>query len=66
MPIYLFECTICGDRFEISKKADDNELPKCPHGHANTQRIYTVPTVTYHGPGFYTTDQRKKEKKKTS
>ncbi len=60
MPVYQFECDICGRQFERRLPVDQaGDHPTCPAGHHSVHRIFSVPAVVYKGSGFYTTDHRK-------
>lgn len=57
MPTYEFSCPICGKTFESSLPVgtDQTEI-RCPSGHPNARKIYSVPSVIFKGSGFYKTD----------
>jgi putative FmdB family regulatory protein len=59
MPVYSFQCTSCGARFDRSQPAAGQHLPECPAGHRTVRRVYTAPAVVFKGPGFYSTDNRR-------
>jgi len=63
MPIYVFECTTCGSRFERAQHMTDQSMPACPQGHGAVRRVFTLPTVIFKGAGFYSTDHRSGEKR---
>lgn len=66
MPIYQYECQICGaqfERFMPVSKAD--EVQTCPAGHHAVKRVFSVPVVVYKGSGFYVTDHAKSSRRKT-
>jgi len=62
MPLYAFECTACGARFDRIKSLSDASAPECPNGHRATRRVYSPPTVIFKGAGFYSTDNRRGKK----
>ena len=66
MPIYTFECTICGVQFERAQHMTDQTLPECPNGHQTVHRVFTSPAVIFKGAGFYSTDHRQPEISKES
>jgi putative FmdB family regulatory protein len=57
MPIYQYECRVCGERFERLEKSGST-LPRCPRGHAEVRRCFCPPSIIFHGSGFYCTDNR--------
>ena len=64
MPLYVFECDVCGTIFERESHMNDDLLGvTCPNGHSKTHRIYSVPAVIYKGSGFYVNDNRSKVSK---
>jgi len=44
MPIYEYECTKCGDRFELRRSiADSDSEIKCPHcGKEQPRRVFST------------------------
>ncbi len=59
MPLYQYECRICGAIFEERQRFDDAPLRQCPHGHADIRRVYSPASVIFRGSGWYITDSRK-------
>lgn len=59
MPLYSFECPVCGVRFDarVSIHGDTNRVT-CPNGHANARRLFSPPTIVFKGQGFYVNDSR--------
>ena len=65
MPTYDYECSQCGDRFELFQKMTDNPLQECPKCKGKIQRLVgTGAGVIYKGAGFYTTEYRSDSYKK--
>ena len=58
MPLYEYECTICGTRFE-SMHQTGASAPACPIGHEAVRRCFCPPAIVFRGSGFYATDNRK-------
>lgn len=58
MPIYVYECPTCGDRFERQQSFKDRPLEMCPEGHAGVRRVFTPPGIVFKGSGWYITDSR--------
>ncbi len=60
MPIYQYECEICGQQFERRLPVSEAESQQtCPAGHHRVHRVFSAPTVVYKGNGFYVTDHPK-------
>jgi putative FmdB family regulatory protein len=64
MPVYEFQCEICGEVFEIlgSINGSRSEVT-CPRGHSQVHRLYSAPTIIFKGSGFYVNDSRSKASK---
>ncbi len=59
MPIYEYECTGCGHRFELRQGFHDDPVECCPLCKGRSRRgINSVPLV-FKGSGFYVNDYRK-------
>jgi putative FmdB family regulatory protein len=60
MPIYAFECTACGTRFDRLQKLSDPDPDKCPNcGEPRIKRRLTAPAFRLSGSGWYETDFKK-------
>ncbi|MGB3268502.1 MAG: zinc ribbon domain-containing protein [Rhodanobacter sp.] len=65
MPIYEFECTGCGHRFDRLQKLSDNDPTTCPACAAEKlQRRVSAPAFRLAGSGWYETDFKKDGEKK--
>jgi putative FmdB family regulatory protein len=63
MPTYEYECSHCGDHFEVSQKMTDRALEACPKCQGKLKRLIGSGSgVIFKGSGFYATDYRKKTK----
>ena len=56
MPVYEYECDVCGMRFEMHRHYGDPHPTTCPAGHKGVHRIFAAPTIIFKGSGFYVTD----------
>ncbi|HEX5960241.1 MAG TPA: zinc ribbon domain-containing protein [Rhodanobacteraceae bacterium] len=58
MPIYVFRCDDCGEKFERLQKLSDPDPDTCPHcGKRDTvRRQVTAPAFRLAGSGWYETD----------
>jgi len=60
MPIYEFECTDCGARFDRLQKLSDPDPVDCPTcGKPRGKRRLTAPAFRLAGSGWYETDFKK-------
>ncbi|MEO6801259.1 MAG: zinc ribbon domain-containing protein [Rhodanobacter sp.] len=65
MPIYEFECTSCGHRFDHLQKLSDSDPAVCPACAApQLRRRVSAPSFRLAGSGWYETDFKKKGEKK--
>lgn len=65
MPIYEFECTQCGHRFDRLQKLSDADPTDCPTcGAAQVKRRLSAPSFRLAGSGWYETDFKKESDKK--
>jgi len=65
MPIYEFECSNCGARFDRLQKLSDPDPSACPEcGKATISRCLTAPAFRLAGSGWYETDFKKDGDKK--
>ena len=65
MPIYEFECSQCGHRFDRLQKLSDADPAECPQcGAPKVQRRVSAPSFRLAGGGWYETDFKKDGDKK--
>ncbi len=65
MPIYEFECSGCGHRFDRLQKLSDADPTVCPAcAAAKLHRRVSAPTFRLAGSGWYETDFKKDGEKK--
>jgi putative FmdB family regulatory protein len=65
MPIYEFECSGCGHRFDRLQKLSDPDPAACPAcGQPRVQRRLSAPAFRLAGGGWYETDFKKEGDKK--
>ena len=58
MPIYEYECLVCGIHFDCFRHFSDPHPKGCPRGHHNVRPVFSPPAIVFNGPGFYVTDNR--------
>ena len=65
MPIYEFECSHCGHRFDRLQKLSDTDPSICPACDApQLRRMVSAPSFRLAGSGWYETDFKKDGDKK--
>lgn len=65
MPIYEFECSSCGHRFDRLQKLSDTDPSICPACDApHLRRMVSAPSFRLAGSGWYETDFKKDGDKK--
>lgn len=65
MPIYEFECSSCGHRFDRLQKLSDTDPSICPACDApHLRRMVSAPSFRLAGNGWYETDFKKDGDKK--
>jgi putative FmdB family regulatory protein len=60
MPLYEYQCTKCGNRFEKIQKFSDKMVKKCPDCGGPVEQMISAPAVQFKGSGWYVTDYAKK------
>ncbi len=59
MPIYEYECSKCGHRFEVKQNFNAEPQAECPQCKEIARRIFHPAPIIFKGSGFYVTDHRK-------
>lgn len=66
MPIYEYQCKVCGHTMESFEKITDAPLTDCPACHGQTlQKLVSAAGFQLKGTGWYVTDFKNKDKKET-
>ncbi|SRR6266496_6808570 len=60
MPLYEYQCTKCGHRFEKIRQFSDKQLRKCPECGGILEQLVSASAVRFKGSGWYVTDYAKK------
>jgi putative FmdB family regulatory protein len=63
VPTYSYECTECGDRFDIVQAFTDDALTTCEQCSGRLRKLFNAVGVVFKGSGFYRTDSRESGKK---
>jgi putative FmdB family regulatory protein len=61
MPLYEYECSLCGHRFELIQRFADPPADTCVAcGQGPVHKLLSAPAVHFKGTGWYVTDYAKK------
>jgi len=58
MPLYEYECSECGVRFERRQHFSDDPVRVCPECGGRVHRLIQPVGIVFKGSGFYVTDNR--------
>lgn len=53
MPLYEYECTVCGKHTEKIQKFSDPEITTCPHCAGTLKRVISAPAFAMKGGGWF-------------
>ena len=59
MPLYEYECFLCGHRFERIRSVADASSLNCPECRGKVRRLLGAPALQFKGSGWYVTDYGK-------
>ena len=62
MPLYEYQCDVCGHRFERIQKFSDPPLDTCPACGGPVKKLLSSPAIQFKGSGWYITDYARKGK----
>ena len=63
MPLYEYECFLCGHRFERIQRVSDETVSDCPECGGSVRRLLSAPALQFKGSGWYVTDYADRSKK---
>jgi putative FmdB family regulatory protein len=66
MPLYEYECFLCGYRFERIRRVAKASLMECPECGGSVRRLLGVPALQFKGSGWYVTDYGKNSGRSTA
>ena len=66
MPTYSYECTECGNRFDVVQAFTDDALTTCEQCSGRLRKLFNSVGVVFKGSGFYRTDSRESAKSETN
>ena len=61
MPLYEYQCELCGYRFEVIQKFSDIPLETCPECSGRLHKLQSAPAFQFKGSGWYITDYARKD-----
>jgi putative FmdB family regulatory protein len=64
VPIYEYQCSKCGDVFEVIQKFSDQPLTKHEKCGGDVERLLSAPGIHFKGAGWYVTDYARAGSKK--
>ena len=59
MPLYEYECFLCGHHFERIRRVADASSVNCPECQGKVRRLLSAPALQFKGTGWYVTDYGK-------
>jgi putative FmdB family regulatory protein len=58
VPIYTYQCEVCGMRFDRRQRMSEPPLTTCPECGGHIHRVIHPVGIIFKGSGFYVTDNR--------
>ncbi len=58
VPTYSYQCTQCGDKFDIVQSFSDDALSVCEKCDGKLRKLFNSVGIVFKGSGFYRTDSR--------
>jgi len=65
MPMYEYQCSDCGNQFEIRQKFSDEPLKQCPECGGSVEKLISQTSFSLKGNGWYAEGYSKDSKSKT-
>lgn len=65
MPIYEYQCSSCGDQFELRQKFSDEPAKECPKCGGPIQKLISQASFALKGSGWYAEGYAKSSNPKT-
>jgi len=60
MPLYEYQCNVCGERTELIQKLSDPPSSHCPKCGGEMKKLISAPAIQFKGSGWYKTDYASK------
>jgi putative FmdB family regulatory protein len=64
VPIYEYQCEVCGHHFEVIQKFSEEPVTSCAVCAGPVRRVLSPPALVFKGSGWYVTDYASPERKK--
>ena len=64
MPIYEYQCEVCGHHFEVIQKFSEEPVTSCVVCAGPVRRVLSAPALVFKGTGWYVNDYASPERKK--
>lgn len=64
MPIYEYQCEVCGHHFEVIQKFSEEPVTSCVACAGPVRRVLSAPALVFKGTGWYVNDYASPERKK--
>ncbi len=64
MPTYEYECSDCGNRFEVFQSFSDDPLTTCEVCGETLKKVFHPAGIIFKGSGWYATDSRSESERK--
>ncbi|MBP8975023.1 MAG: zinc ribbon domain-containing protein [Anaerolineae bacterium] len=58
MPLYTYECAVCGVRFDQRQRFSDAPLTECPECGGHVHRVPQPVGIVFKGSGWYAKDSK--------
>ena len=63
LPIYEYQCTNCGKKFDLIQRITDDPLELCSFCSGKLQKLISLSNFQLKGSGWYATDYKNKKDK---
>lgn len=64
VPIYEYQCKVCGHHFEVIQKFSEEPVTSCVACAGPVRRVLSAPALVFKGTGWYVNDYASPERKK--
>jgi len=64
VPIYEYQCEVCGHHFEVIQKFSEEPVTSCVACTGPVRRVLSAPALVFKGTGWYVNDYASPERKK--